>query len=156
MEKFSKPSITAKRGFRLAKTIFLKDGYKETYRTLPGSGKFDSFKTHPFADRSKVSSASGAYGIIAATWKTNLPFLALSTTEDQFSPNVQDRIAVVLMEQNHNALALVRQGKIEEAARSLATVRYIQWPSLPGGDQSNGYTVTQMMDAYNTFLKKVG
>ena len=140
---------------REAKTIFLKDGYQEAYLALPGSGKFSSFKTHPFADHRTGSSASGAYGITVDTWRRHLPYLQLGAGEDTFSAIIQDRIAIAIMELNHNALALVRQDKIEEAARSLATVKYIQWPSLPGGDQSNGYTATQMMDAYNAFLKKV-
>lgn len=57
------------------------------------------------------------------------------------------------MEQNHNVLALVREGKIEEAAHILATKKHIQWPSLPGGEQSRGFANEKMILEYNKFLK---
>ena len=136
---------------REATTIFLKDGYQETYRALPGSGKFDSFKTHPFAGRGG-NSASGAYGILVNTWKIYLPFLVLSATEDQFSTKVQDRIAITIMQETKNALALVRLGRIEEA---VTVLKLKQWPSLPGGDQSRGFTVAEMMSSYNSFLEQL-
>ena len=138
---------------REAKTIFLKDGYGEAYRALPGRGKFNSFLTHPFKEAPKGTvSPSGAYGITRDTWERHLPFLDISGMSELFSPSMQDRIAITIMEQNGNALGLLRRGRIEEAANRLATVRPIQWSSLPGGNESNGFTVPEMMDSYNKFL----
>lgn len=132
----------------------MKDGYQETYRALPGSGKFDSFKTHPFEKSPKGTLApSGAYGITRGSWQGYLPFLDIAKSSELFSPAIQDRIAITIMEQNGNALGMVRQGKIKEAAKRLATVRPIQWSSLPGGTEDNGFTEAAMMESYNQFFQ---
>jgi muramidase (phage lysozyme) len=144
---------------REAKTIFLADGYEEAFRTLPATvghprDKFDSFDTHPFAGTGAKLGASGAYGITLPTWTGySKKFLELDSDKNLFSPTIQDRIAVAIMEQTDNSLALVRSGEIEKAASILAKRR--QWTSLPSGGESNGFTTSMMMDAYNKFLEKL-
>lgn len=145
---------------REAKTIFLSDGYKETYRTLPASPghpkeKFSSFKTHPFFGKNAKNSASGAYGILLDTWERILKVLNIATdaAEDLFSPIMQDRIAVVIMELAGNSLGFIRKGEIEKAATILATK--LQWTSLPNGRESNEFTTAMMVESYNKFLKEI-
>ena len=137
---------------RESKTIFQSEGYQETYRTLPGKGKFSSFLTHPFAENEAASTASGAYGILRKTWKSYLPKLNLPEGSDLFSPIVQDRIAVSIMEEN-GALGLIRKGKVEEGAKILAGK--LQWASLPGGGQEGGFTVPMMLESYKKFLESL-
>lgn len=137
---------------REAGTVFERDGYQESYRALPGKPfgrKFTDFKTHPFAGR--AGGASGAYGIQAPTWENYLKFLDLPDGQDQFSPIVQDRIAITIMEKTKNVLALIRRGEIESAAHILATTK--QWTSLPGGIEDNQFTVSDMISSYNQFLE---
>lgn len=143
---------------REAKTIFSSDGYQEAYRTLPATkGKpkeeFDDFQTHPFSGKPPMSSPSGAYGITVDTWKNYMKFLDLSEKEAKFTPTIQDRIAICIMEQTENALKLVRMGQIEDAAKILA--RRKQWTSLPTGSENNNFTVADMMESYQNFLSKI-
>lgn len=142
---------------REARAIFETEGYSESYRTLPTRGhtknKFNGFQSHPFGDVAVgTPSASGAYGILVRTWQIYLPFLDLSPNVNKFTPIVQDRIAITMMEQTQNALAFVRTGEIEKAAQILCVK---QWPSLPSGSQSGNFTSADMMKSYNKFLKEL-
>lgn len=150
---------------REAETVFVGQGDAATYGALPLSAKkgltFDDFSTHPFLNNSSVpSTASGAYGINLVSWRRTVdasfnpkPWVPLKEGEPKFSPVVQDRIAVTLMElhpsvgftgtKGTTALGLLRSGDFEGAAKLLATVQPYQWPSLPGGSQSK-YSVEQM------------
>jgi len=134
-----------------AKQIFeSKGGYKESYKILPGGGEFSSFDTHPFASIPHVSSPSGAYGITRSTWSSYLPELALPPNSETFTPIVQDRIAIAIMDQTLNALGLVRKGEIETAAKILFDKQ--QWSSLPhpGGK----FSMENMMSKYHNFLSE--
>lgn len=162
---------------REAETVMKRFGDTESYRALPLSANtglmFDSFDTHPFADRSSKSTASGAYGVLVSTWRGYTepdpkrfpnPPVPILGTGPRFSPTIQDRIAVASMElhlgQGYYAnkgvteLGLVRQGDIEKAASLLATRQPYQWTSLPGGTESK-YTVSEMMADYQRFLKEL-
>lgn len=158
---------------REAETVFLTQGDTATYKALPLSAKkgltFDDFSTHPFINNSSVSStASGAYGINLTSWRRTVdvsfnpkPWVPLKEGEPKFSPAVQDRIAVALMELHPNvgfagnkgktALGLLRSGDFEGAAKLLATVQPYQWPSLPGGSQSK-YSAEQMKIDFERFF----
>jgi muramidase (phage lysozyme) len=142
---------------RESSTIFQADGYNETYRTLPATranpkGKFNGFDKHPFDGTGVTPTPSGAYGITLQTWKNyTTKFLELKDEKEVFSPLMQDRIAVAIMEQTKNALAFVRTGEIERAAHILAVND--QWSSLPGGKETRGFTVEAMITTFNGFLK---
>jgi muramidase (phage lysozyme) len=160
---------------REAETVMQKYGDDATYRAMPLSAKkgllFDGFSTHPFDGNERTSTPSGAYGITLSTWRNythaknkseNKNWVVVPSGEQKFSPKVQDRIAVAMMEQaggynydnNHgkNALAYIRCGNLEKA---LQLLNKNDWPSLPGGPQSRGYTMTQMMTDYETFLSEL-
>lgn len=164
---------------REAHTLFHQSGDEATYAALPLTSvkkgepiSFTSFARHPFSDK-KNGYPSGAYGIRVDTWNLYLPkWVVPAKNEDQFSPEIQDRIAVAIMEMNPGqgwgsaeyqtkiptSLALVRMGKIEEAARQLATARPKhppEWPSLPGGDQTNNYSASQMLSDYEKFYAEL-
>lgn len=162
---------------REAATVMKMQGDAATYRALPLTAKmgltFNRFDTHPFADSSAKSTASGAYGILAGTWagytvpnpkRFPNPPVPISDTEPRFSPTVQDRIAVASMElhlgqgfytnKGITELGLIRRGEIEQAATLLATKKPYQWTSLPGGTESN-YSVSAMMSDYDRFLKEL-
>lgn len=138
---------------REAETIFKSKGYEATYTALPGTGQFTSFATHPFADKDSINTPSGAYGIIKKTWRSYLPFLKLPEKCDLFTPMIQDRIAVAIMEQTKNALGLVRKGEIISAAELLTKADQIA--SLPGHKQSRGFTNAEMMASYEEFLGRL-
>lgn len=158
---------------REAETVVLNQGDAAAYKALPLSAKkgltFDDFSTHPFLSSSSVpSTASGAYGINLASWRRSVdessnpkPWVPLKAGEPKFSPLVQDRIAVALMELHpgvgfarnggKTALGLLRTGDFEGAAKLLASVKPYQWPSLPGGSQSK-YSVEQMRADFERYL----
>ena len=95
--------------------------------------QFSSFAEHPFAGREARSTASGAYGTLVKTWHDYLPFLALPERGDRFTPTIQDRIAITIMEQTSNALGLVRRGD-SASGRYLGTTKAIRvdakWKSV--------------------------
>ncbi|SNT32117.1 Muramidase (phage lambda lysozyme) [Noviherbaspirillum humi] len=134
---------------REAEQIFTNDGYEEAYRTLPRTGKFNDFTSHPFANNRKAPNASGAYGILESTWRLYLPYVEVGPDGLTFSPRMQDCLAIAIMEQVENVLKLVRTGEIEAAATILAKR---DWPSFPGGSQSGRYTKEQMLANFNRFL----
>lgn len=161
---------------REAHTLFHQSGDEATYAALPLTSvkkgepiSFTSFAKHPFPDAPK-GYPSGAYGITAPTWRLYLPkWVEPAKNEDKFSPKIQDRIAVAIMDmhpgqgwgaadyqtQLPTSLALVRMGKIEEAAKQLAIGRKRQWPSLPGGDQTNNYSTSEMLADYEKFYAEL-
>ncbi|WP_338846229.1 hypothetical protein V8J88_21030 [Massilia sp. W12] len=142
---------------REAETLFKASGYESTFYALPilkghkgPPPKFESFATHPFKENPTTRTPSGAYGITLKTWKNYLTFLDLDENQEKFTPSVQDRIAITIMEQVQNALALVRIGKIEQAANILAMKQ--QWSCLPGGAETRGFGVKEMMQSYEQFF----
>jgi muramidase (phage lysozyme) len=139
---------------RESRAVYDSKGYSETFRTLPGVGilQFNDFSEHPFASANADSTASGAYGITRLTWKSYLPFLDLPEKAQRFTPLVQDRLAISIMEQVGNALAHVRLGELEQA---VSILRLKQWPSLPGGAQSNKFTISEMRSLFETFLSEL-
>ena len=98
-----------------------------------------------------------------------LPWVPVAAGSDRFSPLMQDRIAVAIMElhpgqgygsagwqtTDPTSLALIRQGKVHEAATQLATRHVVQWPSLPGGSQTK-YTFDGFDADYAKFLAELG
>lgn len=107
---------------------------------LPNGAKtFSNYKEHPWQGQpipdaikqKKASTAAGAYQITLDTWKDAAKALWSNpaTEKDLFSPLVQDRMAVALLESTNKALSLVRTGKTEDAVSALSG----RWSSLPGG-----------------------
>ena len=170
---------------REAATVYAQYGDEATYKALPNPGikhaappMFDNFDVHPLLE-TKGGTPSGAYGITAGSWgryvnpRTGRPaksaWVYVKEGQPRFSPTVQDRIAIAMMEHHQGqgygtasyqtteptSLALVRTGKIAEAAVQLATKKVIQWTSLPEGAESRGYSTSQMMSDYEKFLKEL-
>jgi muramidase (phage lysozyme) len=131
---------------------------------------FGDFKQHPFEGSNSKSTPAGAYGTTLDSWRRILgKWVNVPEGEDRFSPKVQDRIAIAIMEMHPGqsygtlkwqttdptSLALLRQGKVHEAATQLATRSAVQWPSLPGGSQTK-YTFEQFDADYARFLAELG
>ena len=112
-----------------------KKRYQMLNAALPsGSRRFASYTTHPWEGISKPakgSTAAGAYQIIHGTWKEVFDNGLLQSQGDQFNPEIQDRIAVMKLE-DRGVLHLVRTGRIEEAVSGLTS----EWTSLPGGKEN--------------------
>lgn len=152
---------------REAETVLAKHGDEATYKALPLSAKkglmFDSFSTHPFANTGSQDGPSGAYGIKCLTWKDYVSMRKLVPVAggDMFSPTIQDRIAVAIMEfkpahnfddnKGVNALGLIRLGKIEQAIPILTRT----WTSLPGGAESRAFSMAQFLAAYEKNLSEM-
>ncbi|AKU10052.1 hypothetical protein AzCIB_0147 [Azoarcus sp. CIB] len=112
-----------------------KKRYQMLNAALPnGSRRFANYTTHPWEGISKPakgSTAAGAYQTIHGTWKEVFDNGLIQSQGDQFSPEIQDRIAVMKLE-DRGVLHLVRTGRIEEAVSGLTS----EWTSLPGGKEN--------------------
>ena len=159
---------------REAETLFVNSGDAASYTALPMTKKgapptFSDFKQHPFEGTNSTSTPAGGYGITVKTWRSMLPWIGVAAGKDRFSPGVQDRMAIAIMElhpgqgygtagwqtTDPTSLALIRQGKVHEAATQLATRHVVQWPSLPGGSQTK-YTFERFDEDYEKFLAELG
>jgi len=95
-----------------------------------GNNRLTDLSDHPrqkITKWGKTSTAAGAYGITEETWDQFKKKLKL---EDFKGPS-QDQVAIALIREV-KALALIRQGKIEEAIPKLTN----RWSSLPGAAQA--------------------
>lgn len=153
---------------REAKGLFDRYGDSKAYRAMPGSGTFESFETHPFSSEKRFH-PSGAYGITVDTWRIYLKtqpklgsWVAITDGADKFTPMVQDRIAVAIMEiapkqdwaanKGKTALGMIRKGDIRGGAALLASSQ--SWSSLPGGGQEGSYTEAAMLADFDKFFKE--
>lgn len=117
--------------------------YQMLNAPLPsGDRRFFSYKTHPWdvqGKPAKGSTAAGAYQILTGTWQEVFDKGLIEPKGDRFSPTIQDRIAVMKLE-DRGVLHLIRTGKIQEALElkgqngSLAVPS--EWTSLPGGKEN--------------------
>lgn len=117
--------------------------YQMLNAPLPsGDRRFSSYKTHPWDGQGKPlkgSTAAGAYQILSGTWQEIFDKGLIEPKGDRFSPTVQDRIAVMKLE-DRGVLHLIRTGRIQEALElkgsngSLALTS--EWTSLPGGKEN--------------------
>lgn len=117
--------------------------YQMLNAALPnGDRQFSSYKTHPWAGREKPlkgSTAAGAYQILSGTWQEIFDKGLIETRANRFSPLIQDRIAVMKLE-DRGVLHMIRTGRIKEALElkggngnlSLPS----EWTSLPGGKEN--------------------
>jgi muramidase (phage lysozyme) len=133
-----------------------------------GNRTFNNYKAHPWygvpvpekIKAGKGSTAAGAYQITLGTWNDAVKALWANPTEekDLFSPAMQDRIAVVLLEGTKEALTMVRLGKTEEAVNALTG----RWSSLPGGVHNGNrksaegkpMDMAYFMSLYNRYLSE--
>lgn len=110
--------------------------YQMLNAALPsGSKRFASYTSHPWDGISKPdngSTAAGAYQILHSTWKEVFDNGLIQSQGDRFTPAIQDRIAVIKLE-DRGVLHLVRTGRIEEAVSGLTS----EWTSLPGGKENS-------------------
>lgn len=106
---------------------------------VPGTSarRFSSYRTHPWKGfpppARPYSTAAGAYQILASTWQEKIDQGLITDRGDIFSPAIQDRIAVMKIEER-NALHLIRMGKIKEAIEGTTLPK--EWTSLPGGGEN--------------------
>lgn len=117
--------------------------YQMLNAPLPsGDRRFSSYETHPWDGQGKPlkgSTAAGAYQILSGTWQEIFEKELIKPKGDRFSPTVQDRIAVMKLE-DRGVLHLIRTGRIQEALElkgpngSLAVPS--EWTSLPGGKEN--------------------
>lgn len=117
--------------------------YQMLNAPLPsGDRRFSSYKTHPWDGQGKPlkgSTAAGAYQILSGTWQEVFDRGLIEPKGDRFSPMVQDRVAVMKLE-DRGVLHLIRTGRIKEALEhkgpngSLALPS--EWTSLPGGKEN--------------------
>jgi muramidase (phage lysozyme) len=107
------------------------------HRILNPFTYFEGFRVHPAHNMvespTRENTPAGAYQIIYKTWKGMIDnnILQLQPGTDAFSPTVQDRMAVILIEEK-NALHLVRTAQLDAAVQSLRST----WTSLPGASQN--------------------
>jgi len=111
--------------------------------SLPSGDRcFSSYKKHPWSGKGKPakgSTAAGAYQILVGTWQEIFDKGLIELKGDLFSPTVQDRIAVMKLEER-GVLHLIRTGCIREALelkgpKSILAVSS-EWTSLPGGKEN--------------------
>jgi len=117
--------------------------YQMLNTPLPsGDRRFSSYKTHPWVGlpiTDKVSTSAGAYQIKLKTWGEIFEKGLIDNSGDKFSPAIQDRIAVMKLE-DRGVLHLIRTGRIKEALEfkgpngELALLS--EWTSLPGGKEN--------------------
>lgn len=104
---------------------------------------FDDFTKHPRifepTTGERVSSAAGAYQIVATTYDEFAPPLGIT----DFSPASQDAIAVAIIDAEA-ALDDVMAGRIELAMRKLTG----RWTSLPGAAENKRLTVARALAVY--------
>jgi muramidase (phage lysozyme) len=112
---------------------------------LPGGEKrFTSYATHPWEGKpkpAKGSDAAGAYQIRLRTWKEIFDKGLIEPKKERFSPAIQDRIAVMKLE-DRGVLHMIRAGRIKEALEYRTEKGVLslvgEWSSLPGGKENAG------------------
>lgn len=105
---------------------------------------FDDFSKHPRifepTTGGRVSSAAGAYQIVATTYDAVAPSLGIT----DFTPASQDALAVALIDRR-GALDDVMAGRIRTALMDLRQ----EWTSLPGAAENDGrYTMERALAVY--------
>lgn len=122
---------------------------------INGSKVFSNTNKHPFEDTEiQKNNPAGAYQMLLSTYKLYaVPRFGIG---QGFSPLAQDRLAVAIIENQENSLALIRKGKIGEAISILKDT----WSSLPGGlhprKQPRGsiYTLDDVLARYSIYLNE--
>lgn len=117
--------------------------YQMLNAPLPsGDHRFSSYKTHPWDGKGKPlkgSTAAGAYQILSGTWQEIFDKGLIEPKGDRFSPTIQDRIAVMKLE-DRGVLHMIRTGRIKEALEFKGPKGTLalpsEWTSLPGGKEN--------------------
>lgn len=76
-----------------------------------------------------------------------------SDQKDKFSPMVQDKMAVMLIE-NCCALEFIRKGDIKNALSANNNSLPTQWTSLPGGKQTR-HNLPYLIQMFNTHVNSL-
>ncbi len=108
---------------------------------------FDDFAAHPRifepTTGGRVSSAAGAYQIVATTYDSIAPSLGIT----DFAPSSQDALAVALIDRR-GALDDIMAGRIRTAIADLRA----EWTSLPGAVENSGrYTMERALAVYQKY-----
>lgn len=128
--------------------------------TNPKSRTFSGFDVHPWdgvpKDKWPVSTAAGAYQITCTNWRNYLKQQYLPDLDGKalFTPAVQDRLAVIIMEAVE-ALVAVRTGDLASAVAALTDKKQPQWTSLPGGKENSGRRTADGKPMDMTYLKSL-
>jgi len=136
----------------------------------PSSKRFGDYKKHPWAavppQARFTSTAAGAYQIVHDTWleKFTKGLIVLPEGGELFSPAIQDRIAVMKLE-DRRVLHLIRKGEIKNAVeyrtRKGAGLPN-EWTSLPGGKENpmrrtlkgGLMDMTYLLNIFDIYLKE--
>lgn len=117
---------------------------------IDGSKEAKSIARHPWQDRPKPltgTRVAGRFQIMIGTYTEAVETYGLP---DSFVPANQQRIAVLKLE-TRKALGSIRSGDIEAATRLLAK----EWTSLPGAGESGSYTMSQLKQDHQKFMKEL-
>jgi muramidase (phage lysozyme) len=131
-------------------------------KPINGVRRFSETSRHPQDGISNTNTAAGAYQI---TLETYGDFVGATTgIPNGFTPAIQDRIAVAILEvpprSGASALAMIRAGHIDDAVRLLSR----RWSSLPGGGQPRKgklakaeyvYTMDDLLKRHRCFMQEL-
>lgn len=140
-------------------------GFKDPYHALrydpsakPPHVTFPDHNSHPYAAGNQNKPA-GAYQIKLETWK----MVTRNTIgwPDHFSPDMQDRIAMFLLQQRpygttqhprRSALGYIMEGQIEDAINK--TGLWNEWSCLPGGGRESQIDIDRLKTLFSQYVRE--
>ncbi|WP_155951391.1 MULTISPECIES: glycoside hydrolase family 104 protein [Pseudomonas] len=135
---------------------------KSGYEKLFGGQSFikdysKNFDNHPnikIRRQGYISSAAGAYQVMAYTWNDKAMIRIREKLQiKDFTPESQDRFCIALLRYKirSNPLLTICDGKIEEAIKKCST----EWASLPTSPYGQPVkTMEESLKSYEIFLKE--
>lgn len=117
---------------------------------------FDGYHTHP--SNAKSNKPAGAYQIKFQTWQG---VLAAMRWEPDFTPAMQDRVAIYLLQSRfeketdwpsrRTALGYILEGDIEKAVNQ--TKLWNEWAYLPGGGRQSQISMKDLKELFDKYSK---